>query len=1255
MRRKTLLSVILCATMIIGSTAPAFAAGSLSSNDVTAESEVAMSESQEEVEAKQIVEDDSSAGMIREDSDVQETAEDEVISAEAESEETNTENAVSEEDSNDSTTVEESEREDSTDEAKTDSAVVEEEKPETLVGTEGEHVSVGENVTARFDSATGTLTFYSQGGTLSSDWKNKMDVTFSYEIYDNTIDGHEIKVITISDDSDVMYLPENCSGLFQDFFHLQSLNLSKADTSNVTDMSRLFSYCESLQTLDVTGFDTSNVTKMNRMFSNCSNLQTLDVSGFDTSNVMDMEGMFSNCSSLQMLNVNGFDTSNVSDMTLMFYNCSGLQTLDLSGFETLPNMYSADMVDGCDFETLLSPVNGWINAKLPCPYVDEYGTIYYSIPMGTSESIRLTKKRITVGEFSVGENVTAGFDSETGTLTFYSLGGTLSSNWKNNMGVTWSMEIYEDAINDHPIEKIMISDDSDVMYLPENCEDLFGKLGSLKSLDLSKADTSNVTNMSWMFDDCKSLQTLDLSGFDTSNVTDMSWMFDGCQSLQTLDLSGFDTSNVTSMSVMFQSCNSLLSLDVSSFDTSNVTMMSKMFWGCSSLQYLDVSGFDTSNVTYMSDMFRACSSLQTLDLSGFDTSQVSSMSGMFASSEGLQTLDLSGFNTSNVTSMSWVFYGCSNLQTLNLSGFDTSYVSNMRQMFANCSSLQNLDLSSFNTLRVTDMYYMFENCSNLKNLNLSGFNTSNVNNMSGLFSECSSLQTLDLSGFDTSSIWSMSSLFRNCSSLQTLDLSGFDTSRLEGMSSMFSGCSSLQNLNLSGFNTSELEYMEETFLGCSSLKTLDLSGFDLSKLKIFSSVFADCDFDIIFTPVNVQKEINLPNTYVDDSGAEYNTLPEGLSESIRLTKKGAEIPSVLEILGISEDCYGATGSMASFHIDAQGTGTISYQWQYRTSGMTDWKSPAQASAKTADYAFKLKPSYDNIEVRCIVSDESGNEIISETRKANVFAYTSQPRDAAASEGQVVNFEVSAIGRGVTYQWYYMRPNSTWRKTTISGSKTAVLPITAGTKNDGTSYRCVITDEEGNKITSAAGTLTLEIPLQITGISEDAYDVNGESVAFHIDAIGNGDLSYQWQYKLAGESEWRTPAQASAKTADYVFKLRPSYDNIEVRCIVKDASGNSATSEVRKANVFAITGQPQDADIKLGEKTTFAVEAVGRELVYQWYYMRPAGSWKKVTVAGYNTASLLITANTKNDGTMFRCLVKDVLGNTLTSKAATLTQ
>lgn len=48
---------------------------------------------------------------------------------------------------------------------------------------------------------------------------------------------------------------------------------------------------------------------------------------------------------------------------------------------------------------------------------------------------------------------------------------------------------------------------------------------TLISADLRGLDTRSVTNMSFMFDECKALQTLNLSSFNTSNVTDIKNMF----------------------------------------------------------------------------------------------------------------------------------------------------------------------------------------------------------------------------------------------------------------------------------------------------------------------------------------------------------------------------------------------------------------------------------------------------------------------------------------------------------------------------------------------------------------------------------------------------------------------------------------------------------------------------------------------------------------------------------------------------------
>ena len=234
---------------------------------------------------------------------------------------------------------------------------------------------------------------------------------------------------------------------------------------------------------------------------------------------------------------------------------------------------------------------------------------------------------------------------------------------------------------------------------------IFSKLTEIENLNLF--DTSQVTNMRYMFYRCSNLTSLDVSKFDTSQVTNMYRMFYECNSLTSLDVSEFDTSKVTNMNGMFLRCSSLTELDVSNFNTSNVTDMEQMFFGCSSLTELDISNFKTSNVTDMNGIFSSCKKLTSLDVSKFDTSKIRNMGGMFSGCRSLTSLDLSKFDTSNVTSMYKMFYGCSSLTSLDLSNFDTSKVTNMQSMFDSCISLTSLDLSSFNTSEVTDMSRMF--------------------------------------------------------------------------------------------------------------------------------------------------------------------------------------------------------------------------------------------------------------------------------------------------------------------------------------------------------------------------------------------------------------------------------------------------------------------------------------------------------------------------------------------------------------------
>ena len=92
----------------------------------------------------------------------------------------------------------------------------------------------------------------------------------------------------------------------------------------------------------------------------------------------------------------------------------------------------------------------------------------------------------------------------------------------------------------------------------------------------------NITDMSYMFNDCLSLSSLpDISKWNTNNVIKMNNMFSGCILLSSLpDISKLNTNNVTNISAIFSECSSLSSLpDISKWNINNVTNMNEMFSG----------------------------------------------------------------------------------------------------------------------------------------------------------------------------------------------------------------------------------------------------------------------------------------------------------------------------------------------------------------------------------------------------------------------------------------------------------------------------------------------------------------------------------------------------------------------------------------------------------------------------------------------------------------------------------------------------
>ena len=225
--------------------------------------------------------------------------------------------------------------------------------------------------------------------------------------------------------------------------------------------------------------------------------------------------------------------------------------------------------------------------------------------------------------------------------------------------------------------------------LPADSSYLFDFYTNVVNIDLSNANTENVTDIHGMFLNCVSLKSLNLSGFNTSNVTRMEYMFQTCSSIEEIDLSSFDTSNVTAMNQMFHTCTSLKKVNISKFNTQNVTNMIGMFDRCKNLESLDLSNFDTSNSMDLSSMFIGCENLKNLNVSSFDTSKARDVSNMFADCKLLTELDLGNFKVTDETITGSMFYNCEKLSKLTLgANFPgvTEYMSLPNKIGWNCGT-----------------------------------------------------------------------------------------------------------------------------------------------------------------------------------------------------------------------------------------------------------------------------------------------------------------------------------------------------------------------------------------------------------------------------------------------------------------------------------------------------------------------------------------------------------------------------------------
>ena len=633
----------------------------------------------------------------------------------------------------------------------------------------------------------------------------------------------EIEGLTYFDTSQVI----DMSFMFSGARDLTSLDVSSFDTANVTNMREMFSVSDLFRemfsvsdlssrsdNLDVPNIDTGNVTTRSPVIWR-TNLTNLDVSNFDTSNVTDMSGMFHGSIRLSNLDVSNFDTSNVTDMSYMFSR-NGSINLDLSTFNTSNVINMSGMFAHSLWLNILD-VSNWDTSSV-VDMSDMFWMVWWLTSLDAS---------------------------------------------------SWDMSSVVDMSG------------------------MFSGTQSLTSLDVSTWDTGSVTDMSYMFSGAYSLTSLDVSTWNTSSVTDMnnmfSWMFWDASmgGLTTLDVSSWDTSSVVNMSRMFSGAYSLTSLDVSNWNTSSVTDMSYMFSGTESLgeltlgeqfifrggnlnlpkvrQTAEFTGYwqnvgegnvENPQGDYVLTSYQLTAPgsrmadtwvwqptdrlIPTCEViaSGQFTNQPEGISGSewYLCDNGTLFIDEGFMNWDGDFSPWHAYY--TQITEIVIRGEITAGIS-LRSLFhglfyvVEIVGLENIDTSS-----VTDMSEMFSWMRRLTNLDVSTWDTSSVTNMSGMFGVADSLRELDVSSWDTSSVIDMSRMFWVARSLTSLGVSNWDTSSVIDMSEMFSNALSLRELDVSSWDTSSVIDMHGMFGWAHSLTSLDVSTWDTSSVIDMSKMFS---------------------------------------------------------------------------------------------------------------------------------------------------------------------------------------------------------------------------------------------------------------------------------------------------------------------------------------------------------------------------------------------------------------------------------
>ena len=368
--------------------------------------------------------------------------------------------------------------------------------------------------------------------------------------------------------------------------------------------------------------------------------------------------------------------------------------------------------------------------------------------------------------------------------------------------------------------------------------------------------------------------------------------------------------------------------------------------------------------------------------------------------------------------------------------------------------------------------------------------------------------------------------------------------------------------------------------------------------------------------------------------------------------------TTLAITGQPKSAAVKDGETAKITVKANGKG-LSYAWWVKFPDAQVMSSDADGffltEITTASLTFPMSEMYDGTQAYCVVTDETGATVQSNTVTITLFrpiVITRQPADVTVMNGQAAKVSLRATahvtGAKLTYLWWTKAPGAEkFVKTTVTKNSysVAMKPELSGTQ-----VYCVIKDGKGNTLRSETATLTWDPTLAILTQPKNVSVENAKTAKVSVVANGAG-LTYAWYAKEKDADDF---VLTSKTTAAYSVRMAEAVDGRQLYCVITDETGATITSNTVTLTMkrpIVITKQPKDMYVLKGKTAKVSLAATGKKLTYVWYVKAPGA--KRFVKSNVTTNYYSVKMTAKVNGTQVYCLITDRNKKKLKSEVVTL--